>query len=59
MKTGIVVYSNDSETVWNAFRLAVYVLHQGFLRLVAQYATIRKEMKKRIHLCKECFYGFN
>jgi uncharacterized protein involved in oxidation of intracellular sulfur len=22
MKTGIVIYSNDSETVWNAFRLA-------------------------------------
>ncbi|MFH2068331.1 MAG: DsrE family protein [Candidatus Omnitrophota bacterium] len=24
MKLGIIIYSNDSETVWNAFRLGVY-----------------------------------
>ena len=26
MKLGMVVYSNDPETVWNAFRLGVYAL---------------------------------
>lgn len=26
MKLGIVIYSNDSETVWNAFRLANFSL---------------------------------
>ncbi|NLE05236.1 MAG: DsrE family protein [Crenarchaeota archaeon] len=25
---GIVIYSNDSETVWNAFRLGVFALNQ-------------------------------
>lgn len=24
MKLGIIIFSNDSETVWNAFRLGVY-----------------------------------
>ena len=24
MKLGIIIYSNDSETVWNAFRLGVF-----------------------------------
>jgi sulfur relay (sulfurtransferase) complex TusBCD TusD component (DsrE family) len=29
MKLGILVYSNDSETVWNAFRLANFALKEG------------------------------
>jgi uncharacterized protein involved in oxidation of intracellular sulfur len=29
MKLGLVVYSNDAETVWNAFRLGVFALKQG------------------------------
>jgi uncharacterized protein involved in oxidation of intracellular sulfur len=29
MKLGIVVYSNDPETVWNAFRLANFALNEG------------------------------
>ncbi len=29
MKLGIVVYSNDPETVWNAFRLANFSLQFG------------------------------
>ena len=29
MKIGIVVYSNDSETVWNAFRFGNFALNQG------------------------------
>lgn len=29
MKLGIVVYSNDSESVWNAFRLGVFALKKG------------------------------
>lgn len=29
MKLGIVVYSNHSETVWNAFRLGVFALKRG------------------------------
>lgn len=29
MKLGIVIYSNDSETVWNAFRLGVFSIKQG------------------------------
>ena len=29
MKLGIVIYSNDSETVWNAFRLGVFALKDG------------------------------
>ncbi len=29
MKIGIVVYSNDSETVWNAFRFANFALNEG------------------------------
>ena len=29
MKLGIVIYSNDPETVWNAFRLANFTLHEG------------------------------
>ena len=28
MKLGIIVYSNDAETVWNAFRLGVFSLKQ-------------------------------
>ena len=29
MKIGIVVYSNDSETVWNAFRFGNFTLAMG------------------------------
>lgn len=29
MKLGIVIYSNDSESVWNAFRLGVFSLKKG------------------------------
>lgn len=29
MKLGIVIYSNDSETVWNAFRLSFFSLKKG------------------------------
>jgi len=29
MKLGIIIYSNDAETVWNAFRLGHFFLKQG------------------------------
>lgn len=29
MKLGLIIYSTDSETVWNAFRLGVFALKQG------------------------------
>lgn len=29
MKLGIVIHSNEAETVWNAFRLGVFALKQG------------------------------
>ncbi len=29
MKLGIVVYSNDAESVWNAFRLGAFALKKG------------------------------
>lgn len=29
MKLGFIIYSNDPETVWNAFRLGVFSLKQG------------------------------
>ena len=29
MKLGIVLYSNDSETIWNAFRFANFSLKEG------------------------------
>ncbi|MDO8264722.1 MAG: DsrE family protein [Gallionella sp.] len=29
MKLGIVIYSNDAETVWNAFRLGIFALKKG------------------------------
>jgi len=29
MKLGLVMYSNDAETVWNAFRLGVFALTNG------------------------------
>lgn len=29
MKLGIVIYSVDAETVWNAFRLGVFALKKG------------------------------
>ncbi len=29
MKLGIVLYSNDPETAWNAFRFGVFALAQG------------------------------
>jgi len=29
MKLGMVVYSNDSETVWNAFRFGNFALQEG------------------------------
>lgn len=29
MKIGIVIYSNDPETVWNAFRFGAFSLKQG------------------------------
>ena len=28
MKLGIVIYSNDAETVWNAFRIGAFALKQ-------------------------------
>jgi uncharacterized protein involved in oxidation of intracellular sulfur len=28
MQLGIVIYSNDAETVWNAFRLGNFALHK-------------------------------
>jgi len=28
MKLGLVIYSNDSETVWNAFRFGNFALNQ-------------------------------
>ena len=29
MKIGLVIYSNDSETVWNAFRFGNFALKEG------------------------------
>lgn len=29
MKLGIIIYSNDPETVWNAFRLGIFSRKQG------------------------------
>jgi uncharacterized protein involved in oxidation of intracellular sulfur len=29
MKMGIIIYSNDPETVWNAFRLGNFALKEG------------------------------
>jgi uncharacterized protein involved in oxidation of intracellular sulfur len=29
MKLGVVVYSNDSESVWNAFRFGNFALNEG------------------------------
>ncbi len=29
MNIGIIIYSNDSETVWNAFRFANFALKEG------------------------------
>jgi uncharacterized protein involved in oxidation of intracellular sulfur len=29
MKLGIIIYSDDSETVWNAFRLGNFALNEG------------------------------
>ncbi len=29
MKTGIIIYSNDPETVWNAFRFGNFSLKAG------------------------------
>jgi len=29
MKVGVVIYSNDSETVWNAFRFGNFALQEG------------------------------
>lgn len=29
MKLGLIIYSNDVETVWNAFRLGVFALKKG------------------------------
>ena len=29
MKLGIIIYSNDAETVWNAFRFANFSLDEG------------------------------
>ncbi len=29
MKLGIVLYSNEAESVWNAFRLGVFALQKG------------------------------
>ena len=29
MKLGIIIYSDDTETVWNAFRLGNYALKEG------------------------------
>lgn len=29
MKLALIIYSNDSETVWNAFRLGLFAVQQG------------------------------
>jgi len=29
MKIGVIIYSKDPETVWNAFRFAIYSMKQG------------------------------
>jgi len=31
MKLGIVIYSNNAETVWNAFRLGIFSLKQKYV----------------------------
>jgi uncharacterized protein involved in oxidation of intracellular sulfur len=29
MKTGVIIYSNDPETVWNAFRYGNFAIKEG------------------------------
>ncbi len=46
MKLGIVIYSNDSETVWNAFRFGNFALAMGdevrvfFISKGVEYASL-------------------
>jgi len=62
MKIGIVIYSNDSETVWNAFRFGNFSLNKGdevkiFLlgkgveceSLDTQQFKVTEEMKKFVN----------
>jgi uncharacterized protein involved in oxidation of intracellular sulfur len=52
MKLGIVIYSNDAETVWNAFRFANFSLKEGdtvsifLLAKGVEYETLDSEKYK-------------
>lgn len=49
MRLGIVIYSNDAETVWNAFRFAIFSLKEGdtvkifLLAQGVEYETLNSE----------------
>lgn len=68
MKLGIVIYSTDSETVWNAFRLGNFALNKGdsvkaFLlasgveaeALTTEQFNIREQMQKFVDNGGEIF----
>ena len=41
MKLGIVISSNDPETVWNAFRFGSFALGQGDVVNVCAFSTMQ------------------
>ncbi len=43
MKIGLIVYTTDSETAWNAFRLGVFALKQGESRII--FAAVKRHLK--------------
>ena len=58
MKLGIVIYSNDAETVWNAFRFANFALKEGdsvkvfLLAKGVEYESIKSEKFNVMELAK-------
>ncbi|MDP2301370.1 MAG: hypothetical protein Q8N03_02960 [Ignavibacteria bacterium] len=58
MKLGIVIHSNDAETVWNAFRLGIFALHEGdsvkvFLLAKGVERNLSIEMRQIVYLIKQ------
>lgn len=51
MKLGIVIYSNDSETVWNAFRFGNFAIIESLVSIKELTALIRSLSVDRLGVC--------
>lgn len=53
MQLGIIIYSNDAETVWNAYRFANFSLNKGD---AVKVFLLAKGVEYETHSLQLCFY---